>query len=159
MTKAAGWLAGLTAASLLLLPRPGAARYEHARALGTRCSTCHTTHHPGADNLNAAGRYFQTNRTLAGWKPGASRRAKGALAPPALFARSCASCHGANGEGTAQALPLSPARQARTAPEIEAVIRKGIAGTAMTGVGAVLSAEQIRALAAHVLSLRASQGS
>lgn len=155
MTRVAAWGAAL----LLALPRPVAARYEHARALGTRCSTCHTTHHPGADNLNAAGRYFLANRTLAGWKPGASPRAQGALAAPALFARSCAPCHGAGGEGTAQALPLSPARQARTAAEIEAVIQKGIAGTTMTGFGAVLRAEQIRALAAHVQSLRASQGS
>ena len=47
----------------------GARSYEHARAVGTRCSTCHDTHKPGIENLNASGRWFMRHRTLEGFSP------------------------------------------------------------------------------------------
>lgn len=47
----------------------GARTYEHARAVGARCSTCHDTHRPGIENLNARGRWFMRHRTLDGFSP------------------------------------------------------------------------------------------
>lgn len=143
------------AALLLLLPRPAAARYEYARGLGTRCSSCHDGHRPDIQSLNAAGRYYLVNRTLDGFAPGAKARAKGGARTPAVFARNCAPCHGANGEGTPKAQPLWPARKASRAAQIEAVVRDGIAGTLMFGFRDVLAAEDIRAVAAYVKTLRA----
>lgn len=143
------------AALMLLLPRPATARYEYARALGTRCSSCHDGHRPDIETLNAAGRYYLVNRTLDGFAPGATARAKAGAPAPAVFARNCAPCHGANGEGTPKAQPLWPARKASSAAQIEAVVRNGVAGTLMFGFGDVLAAEDIRAVASYVKALRA----
>lgn len=142
----------VVAALMLLLPRPSAARYEYARGLGTRCSSCHDGHHPGIESLNGAGRYYLVNRTLDGFAPGVRARAKSA-APAAVFERNCAPCHGANGEGTPKAHPLSPAQKASSAAQIEAVVRDGIAGTGMFGFRDVLAAEDIRAVASYVKTL------
>lgn len=148
-----GWLV-VAPALLLGLPRPSAARYEYARALGARCSTCHESHHPDVQNLNPAGRYYLAHGTLDGWRGGTAPAAAAPRSGQPLFARNCAPCHGARGEGTAKARPLSPPQRARSQAEIETLLRDGIAGTAMFGFQEVLSTEQIRALAAYVQTLR-----
>ena len=63
--------AGLGAAALplrLVVVTPGrrAGTYENARAVGKRCSTCHTSTHPGVANLNEVGKYYLVKRTLDG---------------------------------------------------------------------------------------------
>ena len=158
------WRVALAAAAVLLAWVPTtSARYEYAREQGVRCSSCHDTHHPGAENLNAAGRYYFVHKTLAGWNAAASQapaaprpEARPARKPSAqpLFARNCAPCHGAKGEGTAKARPLSPPQRAKTEAEIEKVVRDGIEGSGMFAFGELLTAEQIRALGEHVRSLR-----
>lgn len=167
------WLAVLPGL-LLALPRPSAARYEYARALGTRCSTCHDSHHPDIENLNAAGRYYLENKTLEGWRGNAAsapqtpgKPAEDVAAPRAggdapnrprngqpLFARNCAPCHGAKGEGTAKARPLKPPQLATSDAQIEKLVREGVAGTGMFGFADVLSVEQIRLVTAYVQTLR-----
>ena len=147
MKTPAAWLTPLAAGALLFQATAATARYEYARALGTRCSACHDGHHPDIETLNAAGRYYLANRTL-------DARARSALPAAAVFERNCAPCHGAAGEGTPKARPLSPAQKAASPAQIEAAVRNGIPGTGMFGFGAVLTAAEIRAVTSHVQTLR-----
>ena len=141
---------------------PSARTYEHARLVGKRCSTCHDSKQPHLANLNEAGRYFLTRRTLDGYTPSAGRVAQRgrALSDPSLgrsvFSRSCSVCHGADGQGTALAKALTGPRQhARTEAAAIQVIRNGIKGTTMAPFGTALKDEEIRAVAKYVMTLKA----
>ncbi len=72
--------AALALAGLAVAHRADAS-YAHARAVGKRCSTCHTGTRPAPDNLNDTGRYFLEHRTLSG-APGPAGM-PGPLAAPA----------------------------------------------------------------------------
>jgi mono/diheme cytochrome c family protein len=166
--------AGLTLAAIVGGALVSARTYEHARALGTRCSTCHTSTRPHVSNLNAAGRHFLKHRTLDGYVPQAPRSAStrpDAQAPSAdqrkpagqdpaspgvaVFQRTCAVCHGDKGQGTALAKPLTGLPQhARTEAEIAAVVRDGIKGTSMAAFRETLTAKEIASVARYVASLR-----
>lgn len=141
--------------------RPAADTYENARAVGKRCSTCHVGKHPAMANLNERGKYFLTHRTLDGYTPGATRRpvspaAPGAARGAAIFARTCAPCHGLHGEGAPPGKPLvGAARKRVTRAAIEDVVRHGVKGTAMAPFGGVLTDQEITDVVQHVLSLSA----
>ena len=139
-----------------------AGKYEYARQVGKRCSTCHESKRPHVANLNAAGRYFLEHRTLEGYKPAApapqtSRRApEGSPSDPglAVYNRACVVCHGPTGQGTALAGPLTAERKhARTEAEAVAVIADGIDGTAMAAFKGALTEREIRDVANYVMSL------
>ncbi|MCA1560576.1 MAG: cytochrome c [Acidobacteria bacterium] len=139
-----------------------AGTYEHARLVGKRCSTCHDSKMPHLANLNAAGRYFLTRRTLDGYTPATGRVAQRGKTPSnaslgrAVFTRSCSVCHGADGQGTALAKALTGPRQhAPTEAAAIQVIRNGIKGTTMAPFGMALKDEEIRAVAKYVMTLKA----
>jgi hypothetical protein len=58
-------LAVLTA-GFLVSPTPSAARPDYTRRTKQECSYCHR---PGGWFLNDAGKYFEKNRSLNGYKP------------------------------------------------------------------------------------------
>jgi mono/diheme cytochrome c family protein len=147
--------------------------YANARAVGKRCSTCHTTHRPNASNLNAAGRWFMRHRTLDGFTPAkaaaeerdgpgsvplgpADTQAPVELQPGSrVFNGICVHCHGAGGAGTPQARPLNVSGVYGDTPEqIAEVIRTGIQGTAMQPFKGALTDEQISGVAKYVAWLR-----
>lgn len=143
------------------------ATYEHARATGQRCSTCHDSKQPHLANLNATGRFFLQHRTLDGYTPAAdaeqtSRRKPAAPKPgPAvptgqdIYDRSCAMCHGPGGRGTPLAAGLTGPRQHATTEAAAAdVIRNGIKGTAMTPFRTALTEQEIRDVAKYVMTLK-----
>lgn len=159
----------------------GARSYEHARAVGARCSTCHDTHKPGIENLNARGRWFMRHRTLEGFSPEkaaaqerANARAEPAARTPAggqqhnpagtsadlekgrkVFERVCQACHGARGEGTRMGRPLNQgAFDAEAVGRIAGIIRDGIRGTTMQAYKGRLKEDEIAAVSAYVASLR-----
>lgn len=140
---------------------PSARTYEHARLLGKRCSACHDSKKPHLANLNGAGRYFLTHRTLDGYTPAAGRVAQRGAASSAslgrsVFSRSCSVCHGADGQGTALAKALiGSCQHARTEAAAIQVIRNGIKGTTMAPFGTALKDEEIRAVAKYVMTLKA----
>ena len=142
---------------------PSARTYEHARLVGKRCSACHDSKKPHLANLNDAGRYFLTHRTLDGYTPATGRvTQRGASSNASLgrsvFTRSCSVCHGADGQGTALAKALTGPRQhARTEAAAIQVIRNGIKGTTMAPFGTALKDEEIRAVARYVMTLKASR--
>ena len=141
--------------------------YEHARALGTRCSTCHDSKRPHLANLNEAGRHFLRYRSLDGYKPASAPTAQApvrkpaapasgaALAPGlAVYTRSCAACHGPKGAGTVLAGPLNgPRKHAATQAAAIEVIRNGIKGTAMASFRNALTEQEIIDVAKYVTSL------
>jgi cytochrome c5 len=140
---------------------PSARTYEHARLVGKRCSTCHDSKKPHLANLNAAGRYFLTRRTLDGYTPAAGRLAQRGRASSSaslgrsVFTRSCSVCHGAEGQGTALAKALTGPRQhARTEAAAIQVIRNGIEGTTMAPFGTALKDDEIRAVARYVMTMK-----
>jgi cytochrome c553 len=143
--------------------RPAARTYENARAVGKRCSTCHDSKHPHLANLNAAGRYYLTHRTLDGYKPSANRSTPsptGRDANPgrAVFEKSCAVCHGGRGEGTSLAKALTgPRKYATTESAAVEVIRNGIKGTPMAPFAGALSDREIRDVARYVMTLKPRQ--
>ena len=153
--------------------RASAGTYQHARALGARCSTCHDSKRPHLANLNAAGRYFLQRRTLDGYRPAGvsagegrgrtSNAARGSSAPSlpgqAVFIRSCAVCHGPGGSGTPLAAALTgPRKHATTEAAAVTVIRNGIAGTPMVSFGAALTDQEIRDVAKYVMTLKPRRG-
>lgn len=84
--------------------------------------------------------------------------ADGAPEGPALFAQTCARCHGLSGKGGPALGPGQPGprnftdpvfQAARTDEQLEAVIRGGKGGV-MPAFGAVYSDAQITSLVAHV---------
>jgi hypothetical protein len=58
--------AAVLAGGFLLNPAPGAARPDYTRRTKQECRYCHP---PGGWFLNDAGKYFEKNRTLNGYKP------------------------------------------------------------------------------------------
>jgi mono/diheme cytochrome c family protein len=168
--------AGFALAAIVYGTLVSARTYEHARALGTRCSTCHTSTRPHVSNLNAAGQYFLKHRTLDGYVPEAQPRRPPSTGPDAqarsaeqrkpagqdpaspgvaVFQRTCAVCHGDKGQGTALAKPLTgPPQHARTEAEIAALVRDGIKGTSMAAFRETLTAKEIASVARYVASLR-----
>lgn len=141
--------------------RLSADTYEHARALGARCSTCHDSTRPHLANLNDAGRHFLRYRSLDGYKPAAvpaaqaSGRQPAAPAPGlAVYTRSCAACHGPKGEGTVLAGALNgPRKHAATQAAAIEVITNGIKGTAMASFRNALTEQEIIDVAKYVTSL------
>ena len=163
MRAIGGALAVLGAALVISAARPAAGTYENARAVGKRCSTCHVGKRPAMDNLNERGKYYLTHRTLDGYKPGARQddTPPGAAGPArgaALFARTCAPCHGARGEGAPLGRPLIGGNRKYTTPaQVEDVVRHGIKGTAMAPFGTVFSDAEIKDIVQHVRSLSAAR--
>jgi mono/diheme cytochrome c family protein len=161
-------VAGVVA--LLVSVTASAGTYQHARALGTRCSTCHDSKKPHLANLNEAGKYFLARRTLDGYKPAAAlpkpsttprpapaKPAGSAAAGRAVYTRSCAVCHGPQGRGTALAAALTgPRKHATTEAAAVQVIKTGIKGTAMVSFAAALTDQEIRDVARYVMTLRSS---
>ena len=141
--------------------RPAARTYENARAVGKRCSTCHLGKHPAVENLNDRGKYYLKHRTLDGYRPGAGSEPDPAQAPgasrgAAVFARTCAPCHGARGEGAPLGKPLTGGnRKYTTRAQVQDVVRHGIKGTAMAPFGTVLTDAEIEDVVQHVLTLSA----
>lgn len=145
-----------------------AGTYEHARATGSRCSTCHDSKRPHLANLNARGQYFLRHRTLDGYTPPTpseprggrerepGKRPSNALATGlAVYTRSCVVCHGPQGRGTPLAATLAgPRKHATTEAAAVAVITNGIKGTAMAPFGTALTGQEIRAVARYVMTLR-----
>jgi mono/diheme cytochrome c family protein len=147
--------------------------YAYARALGKRCSTCHTTHRPNASNLNARGRWFMRHRSLEGFtaaRAAAEEKAPASAvtlgpadpaAPPEaqqgsrIFNGICIHCHGKAGAGTPQARPLNLSGVYGDTPEqIADVVRNGIEGTAMQPFKGALKEDQIMAVSRYVAWLR-----
>jgi mono/diheme cytochrome c family protein len=164
----AGILAGL-----VIFPVRLFATQAYAKQVGKRCSTCHTTHHPDASNLNANGRWFKQHHTLEGFSPAkAAAEEKAAPSPPTLgppdpaapadvqpgsrvFNGICVHCHGPAGKGTPQARPLNISGVYGDTPEqIAQVVRDGISGTAMQPFKNALKEEDISAVAKYVAWLR-----
>jgi hypothetical protein len=58
--------AAVLAIGFLLAPAPGAARPDYTRRTKQDCRYCHP---PGGWFLNDAGKYFEKNRSLNGYKP------------------------------------------------------------------------------------------
>jgi len=162
------------AAVLVGSPRAGEATYANARAAGRRCATCHGTTHPSVEDLNDVGRYYMVERRLpppdlpgledappagAAGGPPAAPVAAGAPAPDgasgaAVFERTCAVCHGEDGDGTPRAKSLlDPLEHGSQPAQIEQVIRKGLSGTPMFAFEGLLSDAEIAAVAAHVAAL------
>jgi len=149
----AGFVAGLM---LLSLTGLAGGTYEHARATGKRCATCHTSVRPDAGNLNETGRFFLVNRRL----PPAGE-AMNTAPPPgqedgaAIYRRTCSACHGPGGKGT----PLAPALVGElvhgdSAGRLRDVVRKGVPGTTMAAFEGILSGDQIDLVVDHVLDIR-----
>jgi len=163
MKRSTGTLStcGMVAAwmiTLMVLPFAGLAgsTYEHARALGKRCATCHDSVHPGAENLNSTGRFFQVNRRLPG-DGGRPPAAPGQLqeSGAAIYKRACATCHGPDGSGTALGPNLLGTLKSEATPEaLIAIVRNGVPGTAMVAFKGTLSDEQIERSVEHLLALR-----
>jgi cytochrome c553 len=151
-------LAAVCTLALMLLPPAGLAggTYEHARAVGKRCATCHDSVHPDANNLNATGRFFLVNRRLP--REGermAPATGKEPESGAALYKRVCATCHGAEGNGTALAPALTGAlKHGDTAEALRKVVREGVPATAMAAFKGILSEEQIERTVEHMLALR-----
>lgn len=150
---------GIWAGVLIALPLTGLAggTYEHARATGKRCATCHTSVRPDADNLNETGRFFQINRRLPGERESTS------AAPPAvqeedgaaIYRRVCAACHGPEGKGTAIAPSLvGDLAQGDSAVRLRDVVLRGVPGTTMAAFEGILSADHIELVVEHVLAIR-----
>ncbi|MBA2302965.1 MAG: cytochrome c [Acidobacteria bacterium] len=163
----------LAAAVVAASNRASAGTYQHARATGTRCSTCHDSKQPHLANLNAAGQYFLQRRTLDGYKTRAAspERGRGRKPAPAnrpsntrspglaVYTRSCAVCHGPGGRGTPLAAPLAgPRKLATTEAAALTVIKNGIKGTGMAPFGAALADQEIRDVAKYVMTLKARTG-
>jgi alcohol dehydrogenase (cytochrome c) len=75
----------------------------------------------------------------------------------ATFARHCAVCHGATGEGSSGPDLTSPAWQSGISDiDLSRAIRDGVAGSAMPAFGARLAAGEIAAVVAHLRRLSAS---
>jgi len=144
--------------TLMVLPFAGLAggTYEHARALGKRCATCHDSVHPDIENLNSTGRFFLVNRRLPGdgeRSPAAPRQLQESGA--AIYKRACATCHGADGSGTALGPNLLGTLESGATPEaLIAIVRNGVPGTAMVAFKGTLSDEQIERSVEHLLALR-----
>ena len=70
----------------------------------------------------------------------------------ALYQRNCASCHGAERQGTGLGPALSPAtyRYGGTRSDLARMIRNGMAAQGMPAFGGLLSAEEIEAVAAFL---------
>jgi mono/diheme cytochrome c family protein len=144
--------------ALILLPfaAPAGATYEHARAVGKRCATCHDSVHPDATNLNATGRFFLVNRRLPrdGEQAASATPAEGE-AGAAIYKRVCATCHGPEGKGT----PIAPSlvgtlEHGDSADKLRAVVRDGVPGTAMVSFKSMLTEEQIQRTVEHMLAMR-----
>lgn len=58
--------AAVLALGFLCAPAPGVARPDYTRRTKQECRYCHP---PGGWFLNDAGKYFEKNRTLNGYKP------------------------------------------------------------------------------------------
>ena len=153
----AGPFTCIIAALLLLgLSSLAAGTYEHARAVGKRCATCHDSLHPNATNLNATGRFFLVNRRLPlegesteGTRP--SSEETGAD----LYKRACATCHGTDAKGTALGPSLAGTlKHGDSAQQLRSVVRSGVPQTAMVAFAGTLSDEQIERIVEHVLDLR-----
>ena len=75
----------------------------------------------------------------------------------ALFKAKCASCHGVDGKGNTpvgKALKVKPLAGTKlSAAQVEKVAEEGLPGTKMVAIKG-LSAEQYRAIAAHVKTLK-----
>ena len=162
MMRAIGGLLPVLALALAITAaKPAARTYENARAVGKRCSTCHVGTHPAIDNLNDRGKYYLKHRTLDGYTPGAGGESHPAGAPgvsrgAAIFARTCAPCHGARGEGARLGKPLVGGSRRYTTPaQVEDVVRHGIKGTAMAPFGTVFTDAEIKDVVQHVLALSA----
>ena len=143
--------------TLMLLPFAGLAggTYEHARALGKRCATCHDSVHPDVENLNSTGRFFLVNRRLPG--DGERTATPGQLqeSGAAIYKRACAACHGPDGTGTALGPTLlGPLKHGATPEALIATVRNGVPGTAMVAFKGALSDEQIERSVEHLLALR-----
>jgi mono/diheme cytochrome c family protein len=79
---------------------------------------------------------------------------------PTVFARSCAPCHGKEGEPNAvfakqgvRSFKDQAWQKAATDAQIEKSIREGKKGTMMASFEKQLSAEEIKALVAHIRAL------
>ncbi|MEO5894762.1 MAG: cytochrome c [Vicinamibacterales bacterium] len=162
-------MALLAAAVVTANGRASAGTYQHARATGSRCSTCHDSKRPHLANLNARGQYFLQHRTLDGYttlagssEQGSDRRPAPVNRPPnrpspglAVYTQSCAVCHGPGGRGTPLAAALAgPRKHARTEAAALTVITNGIKGTAMASFGGALTDQEIRAVAKYVMTLK-----
>lgn len=151
-------IAAASLLALVLVPFAGLAggTYEHARAVGKRCSTCHDSVHPDVKNLNATGRFFLVNRRLP--RDGENtalatgqEQASGA----GLYTRLCATCHGPEGNGTTLAPALTGAlKHGDSAEALRKVVREGVPATAMIAFKGILSDEQIERTVEHLLALR-----
>lgn len=144
-------------AALILLPFSvvKGGTYEHARAVGKRCATCHDTVRPDANNLNPTGRFFLINRRLPRDGERTDAALKAADDGATIYARACARCHGPFGEGT----PLAPAltgalKQGDTSGQLRTIVRRGVPGTAMAAFAGTLSDEQIERVVEHIMELR-----
>lgn len=72
----------------------------------------------------------------------------------AIYAATCASCHGDRGQGTVMGKPLDGDKvYGNTQAEVAAVIRDGIPETTMTGFKDTLTDDEIESVAAFVVSL------
>src|SRR5688500_3161361 len=73
-------------------------------------------------------------------------------AAPALYQRNCASCHGADRQGTGLGPPLSTRtyRYGGGRDDLARIIRNGIASQGMPAFGGILSPKEIEALAAFL---------
>jgi len=77
----------------------------------------------------------------------------------ALFAaKACFACHGMNGEGNAIGPNLADdfAKNGCSIEDVTAVINKGVAGTTMVAYEAQLKPEEVKQLAAFIVSLKGS---
>lgn len=130
--------------------------YEHARAVGKRCATCHDSVRPDASNLNATGRFFLVNRRL----PREGEPTNAAMVAPqddgaAIYRRTCATCHGPLGEGTTLAPALvGSLKHGDAAGQLRELVSRGVPGTTMVAFSRMLSAEQIDSVVEHILELR-----
>ena len=150
---------GAWAAALIALPLTGLAggTYEHARATGRRCATCHISVRPDAGNLNETGRVFEINRRLPQEDDRTSAAAPAATKEDAaaIYKRVCAACHGLGGQGT----PIAPSlagdlAHGDSAGRLRDVVRTGVPGTTMAAFDGILSADQIELVVEHVLAIR-----
>ncbi len=171
--------AAVLGGALLALPRPSAATYENARGVGRSCATCHASTHPGTGDLNETGRYFLVERklpeselpglesaappgaaggpprTAASDAPASGERAPAMTGGAELYERTCAVCHGPEGEGTGAAKPLTgPLDHGEQATDVATVVRGGVTGTSMFAFEGLLTTAEIEAVSAYVLTLR-----
>ncbi len=73
----------------------------------------------------------------------------------AVYKKSCAMCHGANGEGKA-AMKTKPLKDAASKSEADLTktINDGIPGTTMKGYKDKLKPEEVKAIAAEIKALK-----